>query len=127
MRKTSATWIWRVESLARANPRWLSNLRLNGVANGGPVRERFRFFYRAVAPTRGSASGLRFPVPVPFSFLAADNFPQENVAAHYFLWSVACQRSGDQSQAKAAIVQALEREPTNPQYQQQYLTLEAKR
>lgn len=65
--------------------------------------------------------------PAEAADLARQAVQRAPSAAHYFLWSVACQRSGDQSQAKAAIVQALEREPTNPQYQQQYLTLEAKR
>jgi len=48
-------------------------------------------------------------------------------AANYFLWSVACQRSGDDSQAKAAVAKALELDAGNAQYQQLYLTLEAKR
>jgi predicted Zn-dependent protease len=48
-------------------------------------------------------------------------------AANYFLWSVACQRSGDRPQAQTAIAKALELDPGNAQYQQLYLSLGAKR
>jgi len=48
-------------------------------------------------------------------------------AAHYFLWSAACQRAGDLAQAKTAIAKALELDPGNALYQQLYLSLASER
>lgn len=59
-----------------------------------------------------------------FARQAAERAP---AAANYFLRSVACQRAGDRAEAKTAIEKALELDPGNFQYQQLYLSLEAKR
>lgn len=48
-------------------------------------------------------------------------------AANHFLWSMACQRTGDLAQAKSALARALELEPGNALYQQLYLSLAAER
>jgi predicted TPR repeat methyltransferase len=65
--------------------------------------------------------------PTDAAELARQAVERAPTAANYFLWSVASQRSGDRTRAKAAIEKALELDPGNAQYQQLYLSLAAQR